>query len=1483
MARSRSRGRSRFRSRSRSCSGSSSSCSSKSDRQDEDFRELEKARRRKELQDMLTMPTKSILKKRIDSSETDSPIVAQSTDSPKRNSACGPSKDAEQLLCAVTKKIDSDLLASLLAQNTNVDTIEKLIGKLQPTKESGHGFSLSHESSSQDHSDLTQLLSMMAETVTQPPDKKKSFVDIEDEEKFLYGDEEVEDKFPGEEMPKSGECSLMDVYKKAGPETQTEVLHDLQRKDYGHSFSHGHPEDDTQLTKQIKYRDKRYSSALPGQHLNCEPQSNPTIPESNDAQVRAEVEEYEKIQDLLKTIGLDLGVAEISKMAARTQERLQGKNPGKSTIKKHQHDRRRKSHRRSFSSRSRSTSRGSSCSSHERTSFHDKNKSAPLEKRSSRSASLSQREVQPGINAEESPWTSTGPPPPEVVNLGTNNFPAHSAHQMPPYPQPPRGVMHPNYPPPGYNLYGSYMPYMPQGWPMYQSPRMPMAAQASMNDYSSPAGDRRFLKVISTEANDTQEMDKKDSKVDPLQIMTIACSGNQRRVIEEKNNAKQKQKVSEELENLKRDREFRKKKRNNLNKELESLRKQQGELLRKKQREKDGHKDPILMELGRLQEDVMAQLSSLRTEHEAGEKKYEELVKVATILGLDHKNLRSSEEHEHTRSHSKSKEFRSPDKTKSASTPSSSQVAFPLLLVDPYIRPWASGFEHEKTIPTGDLISKPAKGSEFVLPVKGFFCQLCKEFFGDPICAEAHVTCQKHNENPAMLAKLRKKNDETTSRLAFGKFAWKKPEKTALEKEAEKIAEQFIKEDEQSVVDKSATINSDDQNAFAKLWLMPRVLLSNCWVSFVLQNKNALRKKVSAQKKNRLTGELLSACFQAVASQTDQSAFSGPERAARALGARACGKILCPARLQMCTAANERTVIQGSLVDSPKSVKSSSKNSNVNAAKDPGSENSDEQQSASKRPSNSTPPPTQLNKIKYSGGPQIVKKERRQSSSASNLSKNRELQKLPALKDAPPMDREELFVQKLRQCCVLFDFVTDPLSDLKYKEVKRAGLNEMVEYITHNRDVVTECIYPEAVIMFSVNLFRTLPPSSNPTGAEFDPEEDEPTLEAAWPHLQLVYEFFLRFLESPDFQPNISKKYIDQKFVLSLLELFDSEDPRERDFLKTILHRIYGKFLGLRAYIRRQINNIFYRFIYETEHHNGIAELLEILGSIINGFALPLKEEHKMFLIRVLLPLHKVKSLSVYHPQLAYCVVQFLEKDSSLTEPVIMGLLKFWPKTHSPKEVMFLNELEEILDVIEPSEFVKVMEPLFRQLAKCVSSPHFQVAERALYYWNNEYIMSLISDNAAKILPIMFPALYKNSKSHWNKTIHGLIYNALKLFMEMNQKLFDDCTQQYKAEKQKEKYKLKEREEIWHKIEALAKQNPQITKIDPSLRPGLPQNTYIIYNENQGIPHYSMDTETPTAEDIQLLKKTVESEASQGLRPKDGQVLMRRKSELPQD
>ena len=45
--------------------------------------------------------------------------------------------------------------------------------------------------------------------------------------------------------------------------------------------------------------------------------------------------------------------------------------------------------------------------------------------------------------------------------------------------------------------------------------------------------------------------------------------------------------------------------------------------------------------------------------------------------------------------------------------------------------------------------------------------------------------------------------------------------------------------------------------------------------------------------------------------------------------------------------------------------------------------------------------------------------------------------------------------------------------------------------------------------------------------------------------------------------------------------------------------------------------------------------------------------------------------------------------------------------------------------------------------------------------------------------------------------------------MEMNQKLFDDCTQQYRSERLKEKEKFKEREEFWSQIEAEAIKNPK--------------------------------------------------------------------------
>lgn len=69
--------------------------------------------------------------------------------------------------------------------------------------------------------------------------------------------------------------------------------------------------------------------------------------------------------------------------------------------------------------------------------------------------------------------------------------------------------------------------------------------------------------------------------------------------------------------------------------------------------------------------------------------------------------------------------------------------------------------------------------------------------------------------------------------------------------------------------------------------------------------------------------------------------------------------------------------------------------------------------------------------------------------------------------DVPSNEQEELFIRKLRQCCVAFDFM-DPVADLKGKEIKRATLNELVEYITGGRGVLTEPVYPEIIKMVIV-------------------------------------------------------------------------------------------------------------------------------------------------------------------------------------------------------------------------------------------------------------------------------------------------------------------------------------------------------------------------------------------------------------------------------
>merc|ERR1712207_93280 len=197
------------------------------------------------------------------------------------------------------------------------------------------------------------------------------------------------------------------------------------------------------------------------------------------------------------------------------------------------------------------------------------------------------------------------------------------------------------------------------------------------------------------------------------------------------------------------------------------------------------------------------------------------------------------------------------------------------------------------------------------------------------------------------------------------------------------------------------------------------------------------------------------------------------------------------------------------------------------------------------------------------------------------------------------------------------------------------------------------------------------------------------------------------------------------------------------------------------------------------------------------------KDEHKDFLIKALIPLHKVKSLASFYQQLSYCMAQYVEKDPRLAYDIITSMLRYWPMSITSKQVLLLNELEETLELTQPSEFNRMQEVLFRRLALCITCPHFQVPERTLFFWNNDYIVKLINQNRLDLFPMIIGPLYRNSKQHWNSAVHGLTFNVLKLLMEADPQLFDDCSAKHRADEEDEDRKAQVRQQRWKVLQDL--------------------------------------------------------------------------------
>ena len=224
------------------------------------------------------------------------------------------------------------------------------------------------------------------------------------------------------------------------------------------------------------------------------------------------------------------------------------------------------------------------------------------------------------------------------------------------------------------------------------------------------------------------------------------------------------------------------------------------------------------------------------------------------------------------------------------------------------------------------------------------------------------------------------------------------------------------------------------------------------------------------------------------------------------------------------------------------------------------------------------------------------------------------------------------------------------------------------------------------------------------------------------------------------------------------------------------------------------------RLTYERdiENYNGLSELLEILSSICSGYTVPLKSEHIEFFTKVLIPLHKMKTLSTFHTQLLQCFKHFIEKDHNMIPVAILGLLKIWPITNPAKEVLFLNEIEEIMEV-STDAFPKFGEKFVQQLCRCVKSEHYQVAERALVFINGEMCNKLVKKGAH--LKTIARALIWSSKKHWNQTVSSLAITVMKSYQDQAPDQFSTIEATYERDEQRVAQRTEQRKRLWSKLE----------------------------------------------------------------------------------
>lgn len=167
----------------------------------------------------------------------------------------------------------------------------------------------------------------------------------------------------------------------------------------------------------------------------------------------------------------------------------------------------------------------------------------------------------------------------------------------------------------------------------------------------------------------------------------------------------------------------------------------------------------------------------------------------------------------------------------------------------------------------------------------------------------------------------------------------------------------------------------------------------------------------------------------------------------------------------------------------------------------------------------------------------------------------------------------------------------------------------------------------------------------------------------------------------------------------------------------------------------------------------------------------------------------------------------FLEKDKTLGIDLIVGMLKYWPITCPAKEVIFINEIEEVMEIIgsEAEKKWLVYGPkLLKRLVATSQNMHYQAAERSLLLLNSELIQKMVKSKLLETYPIVVRGLInanRDANAHWNPTVNTITSQVIRSYHELSRDLFDKIRSNSQLEESKKKEQDQRLEMKWKQLE----------------------------------------------------------------------------------